>query len=95
MVSPRLFMLTYWRLQDVFQPIYRSIAFNEFCGTAMLYTRTTAATYGKYPSVATYQNSLRDIKVQRQILHRGNDIAVYFALGEVVEVHGVFGVCLN
>ncbi|KAL3195478.1 hypothetical protein MRX96_045651 [Rhipicephalus microplus] len=47
---------------------------------------------GKYPSVATYQNSLRDIEVQRQILHRGNDIAVYITLGKAVEVHGVFGV---
>ncbi|KAL1437666.1 hypothetical protein MTO96_048694 [Rhipicephalus appendiculatus] len=78
-VSPKL---QYWRLQDTYLPALLPL---HYCSAIVLYGYAiddfNVMIVWKYPTAKRYVDALRSMKVGRQLLHRGNDIPVYFTLG--------------
>ncbi|KAL1445645.1 hypothetical protein MTO96_029113 [Rhipicephalus appendiculatus] len=77
-----VFNAKYWRLQDAYLPTLMPL---HYCSAILWYGYAVDAVKGaivwKYPTANRYLNALLYMKFQRQLLHRGNDISVYFALG--------------
>ncbi|KAH7939138.1 hypothetical protein HPB52_007179 [Rhipicephalus sanguineus] len=72
----------YWRLQDTYLPALLPL---YYCSAIVLYGYAIddykSVIVWKYPTAKRYVDAVRSMKVGRQLLHRGNDIPVYFAVG--------------
>ncbi|KAL3243381.1 hypothetical protein MRX96_020594 [Rhipicephalus microplus] len=77
-----VFNAKYWRLQDTYLPDFIPV---HYCTAILWYGYAVDVKDGsivwKYPSAKTYKNSLLVMLYNGQLLHRGNNISVYFALG--------------
>ncbi|KAL3243373.1 hypothetical protein MRX96_020586 [Rhipicephalus microplus] len=77
-----VFNAKYWRLQDTYLPDFIPV---HYCTAILWYGYAVDVKNGsivwKYPSAKTYKNSLLVMRYNGQLLHRGNNISVYFALG--------------
>ncbi|KAL1481316.1 hypothetical protein MTO96_015751 [Rhipicephalus appendiculatus] len=77
-----VFNAKYWRLQDTYFPDLTPV---HYCTAIVWYGYAVHAQNGsivwKYPSAMTYLNSLLVMQFNSLLVHRGNNISVYFALG--------------
>ncbi|XP_075730898.1 uncharacterized protein LOC142774423 [Rhipicephalus microplus] len=77
-----VFNAKYWRLQDTYIADFIPV---HYCTAILWYGYAVDVKNGsivwKYPIAKTYKNSLLVMRYNGQLLHRGNNISVYFALG--------------
>ncbi|KAH8034677.1 hypothetical protein HPB51_000319 [Rhipicephalus microplus] len=71
----------YWRLQDTYLPTLQPMF---YCSGIVVYgygVRANGEVVWKYPTAAGYIRALKAMKNAGQLLHRGNPVHVYAAVG--------------
>ncbi|KAH7934818.1 hypothetical protein HPB52_001002 [Rhipicephalus sanguineus] len=77
-----VFDAKYWRLQDTYLPTHLPL---YYCSAIVVYGYAVYAANGaivwKYPTAVRYLHALGHMKRRGQLLHRNNNITVYFTIG--------------